>query len=285
MESAVAIGDQCHAKLHKASYSWADIWSSPLHDLPMRDEIVYQYLPLAPEMEVLEIGPGSGFTAFRLSRYVRHITLIDVAHSTIETLKDSLHCVRNLDFVCADASAADLRRQINRRFDAAYALDMFMFVADPAAALANFRGLLKPGGSLLLSWPNYDPERSRGICHIKTLADLEELLRQAGFESWEVYTLRLHPYVRMLFHIFHEWPRRTFRRLRGRAATRKACDYDATWSHQHGRRLEPFRGVLHAAWVLFFAVARLNGPCFERTPLHDGCADGNLLLVARGRME
>ena len=41
----------------------SDLWKAPLHDFPIRDEILYQYLPLARDMDVLEVGPGSGVTA------------------------------------------------------------------------------------------------------------------------------------------------------------------------------------------------------------------------------
>ncbi len=49
----------------------SDIWKSPLTDLPIRDELLFQYLPLSPSMDVLEVGPGTGFTAFRLARSLR----------------------------------------------------------------------------------------------------------------------------------------------------------------------------------------------------------------------
>src|ERR1700732_4213615 len=68
-------------------FLWSDIWSAPLHDLPMRDEIIFQYLPLASDMSVLEVGPGVGFTAFRLARRVRHITLLDIASESILQLR------------------------------------------------------------------------------------------------------------------------------------------------------------------------------------------------------
>lgn len=62
---------------------WSDLWKAPLHDFPLRDEILFQFLPLSREMDVLEIGPGSGFTAFRISRMVRHVTLVDVAPQAV----------------------------------------------------------------------------------------------------------------------------------------------------------------------------------------------------------
>ncbi|MGH9397606.1 MAG: class I SAM-dependent methyltransferase [Terriglobia bacterium] len=267
--------------VHGPSFRWSDVWRSPLHDLPIRDEILYQYLPLSPEMDVLEVGPGSGFTAFRLSRRVNHLTLLDIAQGTVERLKRLQDGLLNLDFACADVCAPNLCEIIAQRFDAAYALEVFEYVPDPAAALINLGELLKPGGSLLLNWPNYCSVRSKGVCHIQTMEELGELLRQAGFESWEVCALRLRPHAQLLFQVTHEWPLSLYRRLRSHRDNQSARDYDETWIYQHGQRIDPYRYALHAAWMLFFAALRLGGHCFERIPIRDGNADGNLLLLAR----
>ena len=63
----------------RPGFRWADVLASPLHDFPIRDEILFQCMPPAPGSDVLEVGPGAGFTAFRLARRVGHITLVDVA--------------------------------------------------------------------------------------------------------------------------------------------------------------------------------------------------------------
>jgi GNAT acetyltransferase-like protein len=55
----------------RPSYPWSDLWRAPLHHFPIRDEIIHQCLPLRSDMDVLEIGPGAGFTAFRVARRVR----------------------------------------------------------------------------------------------------------------------------------------------------------------------------------------------------------------------
>ncbi|MGH9449098.1 MAG: class I SAM-dependent methyltransferase [Terriglobia bacterium] len=265
----------------RPSFRWSDVWKSPLHDLPIRDEVVYQYLPLSPEMEVLEIGPGSGFTAFRLSRRVQHLTLLDVAQGTIDRLRDKLGELTNLDFACADVCAPNLGDVIVRRFDAVYALEVFEYVPDPAKSLMNLAGLLKPGGNLLLNWPNYCTARTKGVNHIQTKADLDGLLRRAGFASWEVYALRLRPHARLIFRELHERPLGIYRGLRGHPDPRSAQTFDQTWTYQQGSKIEPYRYAVHLAWMLLFAGFRLGGDCFERIPVKEGSADGNLLLLAQ----
>src|SRR5437660_489577 len=82
-------------------FRWADLWLAPLHDFTLRDDILYQYLPLSPRMEVLEVGPGSGFTAFRLARQVRHLTLVEIAAEVLAVLRQQLRHLPNIHYVCA----------------------------------------------------------------------------------------------------------------------------------------------------------------------------------------
>src|SRR6202158_613126 len=64
--------------IRRPSFGLTDIWKSPLNDFPIRDEILYQYLPFSRDMDVLEIGPGSGFTAYWLGWGSCLLTPVDV---------------------------------------------------------------------------------------------------------------------------------------------------------------------------------------------------------------
>src|SRR5439155_2778522 len=98
---------------------------APLHDSPIRDEILYQYLPLSPDMDVLEVGPGSGVTAFRVARRLRSLTLLDIAATNIAHLREALGSQPNLSFVSADVCQPGLGAELGRTFDAAYAIGVF----------------------------------------------------------------------------------------------------------------------------------------------------------------
>ncbi len=258
----------------------SDLWKAPLHDFAMRDEALYQYLPLASDMEVLEIGPGSGITAFRLARHIRHLALLDVAPANIAQLREAFGVIPNVSFICADICKPGLTDLVGRRFDAVYGLEVFEYLPNPGVCLENIAALLRVGGRLLLLFPNYPPPRSPGIACFPTRSELDRLLSEAGFANWRVYALQLRPYARMLYEHLHEQPLRVYRRMRSHGVASRPLTYDGTWAFRQRPRVELFKVPLHAAWAALALAMRLGGNCFERTLLKDDIMNRNLLLVA-----
>lgn len=262
-------------------FRFSDLWRAPLHDLPIREEILFRYLPLSADMDVLEVGPGTGFTAFRLSREVNSITLLDIAGGSVENLKRTLRGLSNVEFVHADVASPRFSEIAPARFDAIYGLDVFEYVAEPSAWLRGLGELMKPGGTLLLVWPNYSFARSKGVNHIRTAEAMEALLLEANLPQWELYALKLRPYARAILSTLHEAPVNLFRHLRGQPDARSAPTFDLTWTHQHGAGLARYRAAIHFVWMLESAALRLGGDCFSRRPITEGSADGYLMLLAR----
>jgi SAM-dependent methyltransferase len=265
----------------RPSYRLSDLWRAPLHDFPVRDEILYQYLPLRADMHVLEVGPGSGFTAFRWAPRLARLTLLDVAPGNIARLRAALGEVPNLDFVCADICKPDLAAALTSRFDALYCIEVLEFVPDPGAALRNMAALVRPGAPVLIQFPNYLPPRNPGISYFATRADLAQQMAEAGFAEWPVYALRLTPHAQRLYNAFHERPLALYRRLRRPGGQARPLAYDQTWAYQRERGLDPFKLVVHAAWMLLLAAMRVRGDCFECRLLGDEILNQNLLLLAR----
>jgi SAM-dependent methyltransferase len=261
-------------------FRMSHIFAAPLHDFPIRDEILFEHLPFSRDMDVLEIGPGSGFTAFRVAPGVRSLTLVDIAAANIAQLRVTLRGIPNLAFVCADVCKPDLRGALDRTFDAIYALEVFELLPDPEACLQNLAALLRPGGRLLLQFPNYPPPLSPGMTHFSTRAELDRLLADAGFSSWTVSALKLRPYAGLLYTYLHERPIRAYRRRR-RAVQDRPLIYDQSWAFQHGARLEPFKYALHFAWAVLAVTMRLGGSLFSQTSLGEDILNRNLLVSAR----
>ena len=267
--------------IRKPLSRFSDIWKAALHDFPIRDEILYQYLPLSSDMDVLEIGPGSGFTALRLARQVRCLTLVDIAAENITQLRESLGRVPNVKLLHADVCSPSLPETVGEQFDVIFGLEVFEYLAEPGVCLKNLAALLRKGGTLVLEFPNYPPPKSPGITHFKRREELNKLLHTAGFESWNVFALKLRPHARMVFRYLHEHPLRVFRFLLGRNAQGRAMTYDQTWAFRHQKSLERQRYILHAAWALLSAAMRLGGDCFRRTILGIEILNHDLLVVAR----
>jgi SAM-dependent methyltransferase len=263
------------------AFRFSDIWDSPLHDFPIRDEVLHQYFVLPPEAKVLEIGPGSGFTSFWLSRNVRHLSLVDVAPGNVKKLKHALSGLGNVSVVCADVCQPGLKRKVGDGFDAAYAIEVLEFLSDPGKCVKNLADVLRPDGQLLLQFPNYPPPRSQGISYFPRREDLDGVMQAAGFASWDVYALRLRPLANALYRVFHERPIELYRRLRDRGGTALPLNYDEVWAFQQGQRLERYKCAVHSVWTILAAFIHAGGPCFAREALGGAVVNRNLLVVAR----
>lgn len=265
----------------RPSFRISDIWKAPLHDFPMRDEILYQCLPLSSNMSILEIGPGSGFSAFRMSREVGRLSLLDVSAISIHQLEIRLKNIANLSFLSADLCVPGLKEIITTEFDAAFGLAVFDLLSDPAMALKNLSAILSRGGRLVLQFPNYPPPRGSGVTFFRKRQELDHLLEAAGFETWAIFAIRLRPHARFVFEQFHERPMRILRWLRRRKGKEGALSYQATWAFNQGRRLEPLKCPMHFAWTVLAGVIYAGGDAFEFLPLGEEILNNNLLLLAR----
>lgn len=103
-----------------------------------------------PGQRVLDLGCGSGTTTVELATRVGpdgEVVGADIAPAMLARARERARAtgVGNVTFVEADLQVHDLGE---RSFDAAYSRFGVMFFADPAAAFANVRRALRPGGVL-----------------------------------------------------------------------------------------------------------------------------------------
>jgi SAM-dependent methyltransferase len=264
----------------RPSFRISDVWKAPLHDFPIRDEILYQCLPLSADLDILEIGPGSGFTAFRMSREVRHVSLLDVSAGTIHQLESRLQDIPNLSFFCADLCAPGLKSIVKKEFDAVFGLAVLDLLPDPATGLKNLAELLSRGGRLMMQFPNYPPPKARGITFFQKRRELDDLLEAAGFKAWNVFALRLRPHAGFIFEQFHERPLRAARWLRGHNGNQKPLIYEATWAFQKSQKLETLKYLVHMGWMACLGAVHSGGDAFELLPLGKEILNYNLLLLA-----
>jgi SAM-dependent methyltransferase len=109
-----------------------------------RDDV----LPLIPDgvSEVLEIGCGRGRTGALLQdRLGCRVTGVELNPVIAEEAARRLHRV-----VCGDIEDLELTGE----FDAVIATELFEHLVEPIGFLRTIRGLLRPGGTVVISTPN-----------------------------------------------------------------------------------------------------------------------------------
>ena len=111
-------------------------------------EITRQYFE--PDMNVLEIGCGTGSTAIAHAPYVRHILATDLAPRMIEIAKDKAK-EAGIDNVTFEASSVDALDVPDASIDAVMAHNLLHLLEDRDAAIADIHRMLRPGGVFVSS--------------------------------------------------------------------------------------------------------------------------------------
>jgi 2-polyprenyl-6-hydroxyphenyl methylase/3-demethylubiquinone-9 3-methyltransferase len=125
----------------------------PLHVLnPVRLGFVAAHAPLRGA-RAIDVGCGGGLLAEGLARAGAAVTAIDLSPSMIEVAK--LHALSEqveVDYRVESAGAVPAREA--GRFDVVTCMEMLEHVPDPAAVVAEFGRLVRPGGSVFVSTIN-----------------------------------------------------------------------------------------------------------------------------------
>lgn len=123
---------------------------------PIADEEVYKRKLAATQarfhtqMQVLELGCGTGSTAILHAPFVAHLHAVDFSERMIGIAREKAAAagVANLSFEVADV---DTFAPPAEGYDAVLALSLLHLVDDRAALLSRMHGWLKPGGLLVTS--------------------------------------------------------------------------------------------------------------------------------------
>ncbi len=123
---------------------------------PIADEAAYQKKLqvtreyFRPDMQVLEIGCGTGSTAILHAPYVKHIRAIDFSANMIAIAqgKADAQNITNVTFEQASIEDLDIPDQT---LDAVLALSILHLLKDKEAAINRVYQMLKPGGIFVTS--------------------------------------------------------------------------------------------------------------------------------------
>jgi len=157
--SQTAVAPSNDAQIDYWNTSAGETWARHQQQLDRQLEVLgleaMRVLAPARGERILDIGCGCGETALQLAARVGPsgaVVGVDISEPMLEVARRRAPVdgaarpeFRNLDAQTADLRAADLG---HAAFDGAFSRFGVMFFADPAAAFANLRAALKPGGRL-----------------------------------------------------------------------------------------------------------------------------------------
>jgi len=123
---------------------------------PISDEAAYQKKLEAtrkyfqPDMEVLEIGCGTGMTAIAHAPFVGHIRATDLSPRMVEIAKDKAKAA-GIDNVTFEALSVDALEVPGASIDVVMAHSVLHLLEDKERAIADIHNMLKPGGVFVTS--------------------------------------------------------------------------------------------------------------------------------------
>ena len=261
-------------------FRFSDLWAAPLHDLPLRNEMLFENMQLDPAATVLEVGPGSGFTTFLLSHMVREVCSLDVGKDQIDDLETKLASATNVNLVCANICDPSTGALLAGEFDSAFCLDVLEYLPKPGVFFSNLFRLLRPGGQLLVSYPNVPPPQGDGVTWFQKRAELEQLISNAGFRRFELSRLVLNNYAAALYSSLHEWPLRFLRWARSGNRGSRPQAYNQTWAFKNRHRAQLLKPLLHFYWETVLLGLRLVRPVFRKEPLGEDILNNQILILA-----
>ncbi len=123
---------------------------------PIADEASYQkkiqltHEYLKPDMEVLELGCGTGSTAIIHSPYVKHIRAIDISSKMIEIAQDKTD-KKKIDNITFETLTIDDLNDQEQQLDVVLGFSILHLLENKEAVIANIYKMLKPGGIFISS--------------------------------------------------------------------------------------------------------------------------------------
>lgn len=156
-----------------------------LYHQPIVRELV-QAVTASRGSEVLNIGSGPFFELKEVPTTDRRFTICDIDERAIE-LARRIHGTGLAGADVIDASGS--LPYADARFDLVVSMDVIEHVPDPIPWLREATRVLKRGGSLLLTTPNY---ASRSLRIIEDTF-LEGIARMQGFSRRHIHPVKLNP--------------------------------------------------------------------------------------------
>lgn len=103
-----------------------------------------------PDMDVLEIGCGTGSTALIHAPYVRHIHATDLSSNMLDIAREKASA-ENVSNITFEQKAVSELNMPDQTFDAILGMSILHLLENKEAAISNAYKMLKPGGVFVSS--------------------------------------------------------------------------------------------------------------------------------------
>jgi len=188
-------------KIMKRSAKFWDKMAARYSKKPVADQATYEKKLqitreyLQPDMDVLEIGCGTGSTAIAHAPFVKHIHATDISGEMIEIARNKA-TAQKVSNVTFEQLAADQFDPSERSFDVVLGLSILHLIDNWESTIKKAYKTLKPGGVFITSTPCIGDSMKifkflgpvgwyLGLLpklKVFTQPELETALTQAGFE-------------------------------------------------------------------------------------------------------
>ncbi len=155
---------------------------------------------LAPEMEVLEFGCGTGTTALHHSPHVKHILATDISAKMLGhgERKAKEQGITNVTF--KQTAIEDLNAE-GKVFDAILALNILHLLEDRETVIKHMYDLLKPGGVFISSTPALNDT----LPWLKFILPIGQLFGRIPYVTFFKKAELRQSFVDRGFEMEHEW--------------------------------------------------------------------------------
>ena len=137
------------------------LWRRLRYMLTPQFDLYKNIAPHLKDLEVMEVGFGTGFGTVQLARFANFIVAYEPdkdAHSFAEQVLP----LTKVSWRCNDITE---KQYSSNRFDAVVMVETLEHIADWRKALTNIHKLLKPGGCLYMTARNRHADLSRNDLH------------------------------------------------------------------------------------------------------------------------
>lgn len=134
-------------------------------------------------MVVLDVACGVGYGSKILAANAKQVMGCDLDLASVEYAKNHYH-MNNIEYLQGNATALQF---CDASFDAVVSFETIEHIENYRQAISEFRRVLRVGGLLIMSSPNYNTSKHDNKYHIKEFSKQELINELSGFADQQYY--------------------------------------------------------------------------------------------------